>query len=218
MKVPLCVGGGTAVTVAIAWALGAWHGLEHCHVVRALSSEQAPRWNFYRSQCMGVLRIAYLPHNETLPYYVSKSGVTLRFEPDSDLLPQWSVLHTPPSREEMNQGRMMIEDARGWPFLSMRCRYEALGSVDDIDQGILLNPNLAVDWVHEADRAIPLGIIPMGFIADTALFAIIVYGLHFVGCKAWQLFRRTKGLCPRCGYELRAEFAHGCPECGWQRA
>jgi len=29
--------------------------------------------------------------------------------------------------------------------------------------------------------------------------------------------RRTRGHCPECDYELRYNFKHGCPECGWRR-
>jgi len=29
--------------------------------------------------------------------------------------------------------------------------------------------------------------------------------------------RRRHGRCPRCGYDLRGDFAGGCPECGWGR-
>jgi len=29
--------------------------------------------------------------------------------------------------------------------------------------------------------------------------------------------RARRGLCHRCGYDLRADFATGCPECGWRQ-
>jgi hypothetical protein len=30
--------------------------------------------------------------------------------------------------------------------------------------------------------------------------------------------RRARGLCTECGYDLRGDYAGGCPECGWRRA
>ena len=33
--------------------------------------------------------------------------------------------------------------------------------------------------------------------------------------RAW--WRRRRGCCPGCGYELRWQFERGCPECGWKR-
>lgn len=31
-------------------------------------------------------------------------------------------------------------------------------------------------------------------------------------------WRRRAGKCPKCAYELRFDFRHGCPECGWGRS
>lgn len=28
---------------------------------------------------------------------------------------------------------------------------------------------------------------------------------------------QRRGRCPKCKYELRGDYAHGCPECGWNR-
>lgn len=30
--------------------------------------------------------------------------------------------------------------------------------------------------------------------------------------------RRRNGECPRCAYDLKHDFASGCPECGWNKA
>ena len=30
--------------------------------------------------------------------------------------------------------------------------------------------------------------------------------------------RASKGLCPRCAYDLRGDLDSGCPECGWNRS
>jgi hypothetical protein len=33
-----------------------------------------------------------------------------------------------------------------------------------------------------------------------------------------EILRMRRGVCPKCGYDLRFDFAHGCPECGLLRA
>jgi hypothetical protein len=35
------------------------------------------------------------------------------------------------------------------------------------------------------------------------------------GWRRWH--RRRRGACLNCGYDLRGDVSHGCPECGWRR-
>jgi hypothetical protein len=46
--------------------------------------------------------------------------------------------------------------------------------------------------------------------------AMILYMLaRNGGWRRWH--RRRRGACLNCGYDLRGDFANGCPECGWRR-
>ena len=47
---------------------------------------------------------------------------------------------------------------------------------------------------------------------------LFVLGLSLESEEIRVLDRRTRGHCPQCDYELRYNFKHGCPECGWRRA
>jgi hypothetical protein len=46
-----------------------------------------------------------------------------------------------------------------------------------------------------------------------ALWAAVTPGLAFTRAR----FRRRRGRCPRCGYDLQGKFNAGCSECGWGR-
>ena len=55
-------------------------------------------------------------------------------------------------------------------------------------------------------------------VVNTLFYAAIWFGLFFVMGRTRRFIRTRRGRCPRCGYDLRGEFADGCPECGWGRA
>ena len=64
-----------------------------------------------------------------------------------------------------------------------------------------------------------LACIPVcpGFPVNTLIYGAIWFGLLFSVGATRRAIRRTRGRCPRCGYNLRGEFDDGCPECGWNR-
>lgn len=56
-----------------------------------------------------------------------------------------------------------------------------------------------------------------GFLANTAVYGTLVFILLHSVLLVCRNTRRLHGRCPRCAYDLRGEFANGCPECGWNR-
>jgi hypothetical protein len=66
--------------------------------------------------------------------------------------------------------------------------------------------------------AYPLGIIPLGFAANTLLAAGVLLGV-VEGCAfARRRVRSARGRCPSCGYDRRGLAADAaCPECGKAR-
>ena len=66
-------------------------------------------------------------------------------------------------------------------------------------------------------RVLPVGLIWPGFVVNTVFYASIFW-LAFRGPPVLRRhLRRKRGRCIRCGYDLRGEYAAGCPECGWNR-
>ena len=64
---------------------------------------------------------------------------------------------------------------------------------------------------------IPLQLLWVGFTINTIFYGVLLWllmlGLH----RARRVRRRKRGLCIKCGYDLRGDFSAGCSECGWRR-
>ncbi len=99
--------------------------------------------------------------------------------------------------------------AAGFPFLSFR---GGVSRSTPARQGIIglvrANP----------PRLIPVIPIPLGFAANSAIYAALWAMLWFGEPPVRRALRHRRGHCPRCNYDLRADLPSGCPECGWNRA
>ena len=67
-------------------------------------------------------------------------------------------------------------------------------------------------------KAIPYHPIWPGLIFNTVFYALLAFITHRLFRTIREHRRFTKGNCPKCKYDLNANFAPGCPECGWRRA
>ena len=52
---------------------------------------------------------------------------------------------------------------------------------------------------------------------NTAFYGAVLWMLSFVPATLRAVHRRKRGLCIKCGYDLRGDLSYGCPECGWRR-
>jgi hypothetical protein len=57
----------------------------------------------------------------------------------------------------------------------------------------------------------------LGLAADTVFWGALWLGALAIPGAVSRRRRRARGLCPACGYDLRGDFAPGCPECAWNR-
>ncbi len=69
---------------------------------------------------------------------------------------------------------------------------------------------------------IPWRPLPLGLLLNTLVHAAVFAALAAIVAAPFrisrELRRMRKGHCVRCGYDLRFDFAKGCPECGFLRA
>ena len=97
----------------------------------------------------------------------------------------------------------------GWPLpaLAERRAYPSRKT-----SGALAIPQW-LQWVVPGP-AVPVHPVLSGVVVDTLVHAPIWIVLLFVGGNVRRWRRRLVGLCPGCGYDLRATEADRCPECG----
>ena len=75
----------------------------------------------------------------------------------------------------------------------------------------LLSSNDVQEW-----KLLPLRPLLIGFALNTIFYAAILW-MPFAPFVLRRHIRRKRGHCIKCGYDLRGDFAAGCPECGWRR-
>lgn len=70
---------------------------------------------------------------------------------------------------------------------------------------------VATDW------SLPVIPIAGGFVGNTSFYAVLLWALSQAPFAACRFIRKRRGLCIKCGYDLRYDFSVGCSECGWGR-
>ncbi|MDY7110541.1 MAG: hypothetical protein SYC29_18065 [Planctomycetota bacterium] len=93
----------------------------------------------------------------------------------------------------------------------------AINLADETIRPALLNPGTSGFGM---DDLIFWGPILVVLSAVPALLIALIVGIPFAAGRFSSRRRhllQERGLCPSCGYDLRGDFAAGCPECGWNR-
>ena len=85
------------------------------------------------------------------------------------------------------------------------------------ERGIELNDSVLGVNLPSGYVVVPTGIIWNGLAVNTLTFACLSWGVVSIAISARRYSRFTRGRCPRCRYDLRHDFSHGCPECGWRK-
>lgn len=131
----------------------------------------------------------------------------------------WGVLYATTLHSEAEADDFYgFEGASGFPALSFWHSLERMedgafttpGAIRLPDGSQTTNPKLEI-------RAIPYRPIWPGLIFNTIFYALLAFITHRLVRTIREHRRFTKGRCPKCKYDLNANFAPGCPECGWRR-
>lgn len=56
-----------------------------------------------------------------------------------------------------------------------------------------------------------------GLLFNASFYGLILFLLLRAPRLAREGRRARRGQCPRCAYDIRADFWSGCPECSWRR-
>jgi hypothetical protein len=114
-------------------------------------------------------------------------------------------------------------DAAGWPWISMSSERNLTpdftlelcsGIRVPWKTGVMMPPPL-FGAPAAAPGALPLRPLWPGFAVDAGIFAMAWFGLLFVSGMIRRAFRRRRGRCSSCAYDLRGiPIGAPCPECG----
>ncbi len=207
----LCLLGGAAATVLVAWGFGLWG------TVRAV----------YDSG-LATLKEGRITPNESYPAgFASVNLSTCRWALDA--LPKSGVLAQ--ARDQgpgivdilvgVNDSSVLIHRT-GWPLSALEFRAVARGtSVFSVTNRTGWN---APEWLsrqryHSGPSggrySVPLRPIPLGFTLDTLFYAAILAALFLAPSRLRRSLRLRRGLCPACAYNLVGLTpGTACPECG----
>lgn len=220
LRVLIALALGCMTTVAVCWtvALG-WWGTTRS---RQLHFDGRAAWNTSSGpHPYSAIEAMYYPSAEahwrvrhpdwfTYPPDWSPSMIVppayLPVAPVEELdLPAWSA-------GIPGDGRVSLIRGFGWPLIAMYCVSKAFGVPEPT---VRLPRGLFARDEFELIPNLPIGIVPAGFIVNSAAFGLAWLGIVTVAIGCVRRARARIDHCPNCDYSL-AGLARGapCPECG----
>lgn len=200
----MCLLLGIVTTVGVAW--GCWIGLNPRGgtIAGSFRWENSDSWSYWVFQTRGATLV------QRIPEYADWMSVEHKYA-SRPQLPRWSQVRRRPTTEELKFTGSIVEDARGWPILSLYSESRIPAIVVPFNR----NPFFGMTPAQIEKGSIPNRPIWSGLAADTALFTSI-WALPILLpplLRRWT--RRRRGACGSCGYDLRfTPHCTNCPECG----
>ena len=211
---------GAIVNVAVAWASSILIGFtETSSDIRSIRGSPAGGWFVEAYHRFSAFRVEWF-HTRDLTSNQSEGPSPV------DLVPTW-IVYDP----ELNENRSMEfwdAEARGWPLMALWSK--PLSVYEELDgtrhhlptEGTIELPLSPFRGGTEViPKVLPLRPIWLGFAINTVFYALILWLITLGPFSARRMIRHRRGLCIKCGYDLRGrsggEGIAGCPECGWRR-
>ena len=232
---------GAIVNIGVAWGCAAWVRPASKAIgfgTLIVSRAERPRWSVEWIEGWGAIRYTYYPEQVTL---AANDAVVM------DAHPTWSrtaqktaiTLHGGAPTWILVEN-MIVEDARGWPFFALRCEFVIANPLATFHMyAVDVHSGIPLERVYRDGPPVPLpGVLPLrpdyygasalplrpiwpGFAINTIFYAAILWLLTLGPFALRRHLRRKRGLCAKCGYDLRGNSGGGgrggCPECGWRR-
>ncbi len=202
----VCLALGLITSIGVAWLCA--------------RGSNAPGWRV-RSVCV---------LSSATPASGAQQGLIKRCRFGSDLIEvgfsDVPLPHTPTPSWFRPSVALKPQQASGLPFRCLRRVHDWNGGyagipgafMMNIDQGIRINPPSQGN-PFIVGTVLPIDPIPLPLAANTAAWGGLWFVLLFpILSRVRRRMRRKRGLCPMCAYDLRGDFASGCPECGSGRA
>ncbi len=200
---------GAVVNVAVAWGLAfsirfvtLTHGPKL--VGGGLSAPDAPCWVFVWRERLGYAGISAKNVSDI-------QALVPGWEYQSALVPTWSRLQTRPVAGA-DRTRRLIEDARGWPSLTLSCAYTSVVGLPGFTVLDGIEVGSHPDNANIRSISLPLRPIWPGFAINTIFYAAILWLLTPGPFALRRFLRLRRGLCPKCAYPMGESAV--CTECG----
>lgn len=202
-RIAICLFLGIITTVAVAW--GCWMNVNPRAgtMIGSLRWAKSDSWSFW----------VFHQNGATLVQRISQRADWMALESKyvpPRQLPQWSAVRRKPSADELQFTGSIVEDARGWPLLS-------LYSESRVPPQIMSMPNNTAIVLQQPFEkgSLPNRMIWFGFLTDSAIYAAAWSLLVIAPVLVNRDLRRHRGACAACGYDLRfTPHSTKCPECG----
>jgi hypothetical protein len=146
--------------------------------------------------------------------------------------PPWWVAEMLPVERPGDAVRHSVQ-VSGWPARCTWCTFVIRRSDDplrwetgffeaDVAGGVSLSGRKPVSdqgtmGVQSAFPIVGLRPLPIGLVLNTAFYGGGIWLIWFAPGAVRRMFRRRRGACVRCGYDLRGVGNVMCPECGGER-
>jgi hypothetical protein len=215
--------------LAIAWLGAALESAYHAHA----TNEVLVFNSFTSRSCIQrghtITRIGIIWYQGTDLAQFNPSWINTQSHPELAHIPRWSQawLATNPPRPPKIWGDrpnapILNEFAAGWPMRALWCESDeptqdpTTGhAIYSHRGGFTLPTHIIKDgFTIYLPRALPYRPLWTGLFIDTALFSAL-WSLILLAAPALKSWRRRKGRCPTCGYDMQGLAAEAtCPECG----
>jgi len=184
------------------------------------SGPSHPVWQWDDSRSFGVTCIQARVNVAPAPSDPAGSRLdSFYHSSESRTLPKWVRLGEPGNYDHRHE---VWGVAFGWPIRAMYYEWHVphgIWSLSSILHGIELYPNAGVTnggLPYYTPRALPTGVIWVGFVANTLLFAASLGIVPCLAIAAKHRYRLVRNRCPYCGYP--SGISSVCTECGRQQA
>ena len=213
---------GAIVNVAVAWGCAVWQPWPN-EWYRLLKEGHTSEGLGFRDWTVKVWRSPAWAR--VLSRWTARADSSILSEQESQaekLLPSWAQCAHPSIDFAPRTIVLYFVEARGWPFLAMRSKWETKGRAGSpgwvsgrvqVISGYLILSDRSIPWDVENPRVIPLRPIWPGFAINTVFYAAILW-MPFAPFQLRRYVRVKRGHCVKCGYDLRGVEHEVCPECG----
>ncbi len=208
---------GATLTILTAWGCALWLSV---YPVTSQSDQPSKWMGTFPSRANIWWNVSYTKRPGVRRFFTNWGDDPMQarkyYPPSGDVVPDWVTRAVESHLASGDRQEYLILDARGWP---VPCLYsKANWSTRTIVHGwpLAASQESGNKW-GGSNLAVPLHPIWPGFAINAVFYAAILSLVMLGPFAARRMIRRKRGLCIKCGYDLRGDFSAGCPECGWQR-